>query len=82
MINSSNIIDQNIFKECDPKKLTKPDKSVWEVVKTHTHTHTHTYLYHTSIDMVSVKNNKISKTISILLWYRYGFLEVSLKKTT
>ena len=30
--------------------------------------------------MVSVKMNKISKTISILLWYRYGFLEVSLKK--
>ena len=40
------------------------------------------YLYHSSIDMVSVKMNKISKTISILLWYRYGFLEVFLKKTT
>ena len=38
------------------------------------------YLYHTSIDMVFVKMNKISKTISIPYWYRYGFLEVLLKK--
>ena len=30
--------------------------------------------------MVFVKMNKISKTISIPYWYRYGFLEVSLKK--
>ena len=30
--------------------------------------------------MVSVKINKISKTIFIPYWYRYGFLEVLLKK--
>ena len=30
--------------------------------------------------MVSVKINKISKTISIPYWYRYALLEVFLKK--
>ena len=40
------------------------------------------YLYHTSIDMVFVKMNKISKTISIPYWYRYGFWKFRSKKTT